>query len=194
MATTPFHISAAVQILDSVEITLVKSIIEIRYPLVYERQFNAGPFETTLYASASGRAYSATNPCVDTSSSSSACAWSVDAAGNRVPYSNVRWHPNKVYCCSTGACLLHLQGFCCSCALSLLPTRSQLTCNALGNVGGSAHCLTFGPLWYSVSTESQCRTSFRHVAYDHCSGLFFWPCDCHFFHQRTIRAMPFGTK
>lgn len=83
------------QILDTIEITLIKSRIEVRYPLIYERQYNAGPFETTLYASPNGRPFSTqTNPCNDAASSTGACTWSVDAVGNRVPFSNVSF----LYC------------------------------------------------------------------------------------------------
>lgn len=157
MSETDLFTRSVLQILDRVEITLVKSIIEVHYSLNYERQFNAGSFESTLYASANGRPFSSqTNPCVDAASSTGACGWTVDANGNRIPFSNVSsfvlfsdpspalHSPSVVY----GAHIL--QGFCCSCALSTALTRSQLTCNALGSLGESAHCLNLGPLWYAV--------------------------------------------
>lgn len=42
-------------LLDTLEFTLQKSGIELHYPLVYERQFNARPYEITLSQSTNGR-------------------------------------------------------------------------------------------------------------------------------------------
>lgn len=47
------------ELLDTLEFTLVKSVIELHYPLIYQRQFNARPREISLSQSANGRVSSA---------------------------------------------------------------------------------------------------------------------------------------
>lgn len=42
-------------LLDTLEFTLAKSGVELHYPLVYKRQFNARPYEITLMQSSNGR-------------------------------------------------------------------------------------------------------------------------------------------
>ena len=57
-----YHVTSATDaqgnvydLLDTLDFTLVKSVIELHYPLVYVRQFNARPAEISLMQSPSGR-------------------------------------------------------------------------------------------------------------------------------------------
>ena len=84
----------AYDLVDTLDITVVKSGIEIHYPLTYERQFNALPYEVSLFQDASGRNFHpSTNPCVSSATSIfGACGWVIDASGDRVLDSNVSEH------------------------------------------------------------------------------------------------------
>ena len=84
-------------LLDSVEITLAKSQVQLVYPLTYDRNYNAQPVEVLRTHDATGRSFNwLTNPCVDDISRDGACGWVIDDARQHVPASN---------------------GFCCRCSL-----------------------------------------------------------------------------
>jgi len=126
-------------LLDTMEITLAKSTVNLQYPLVYERNFNNRPFEIVRTHDSSGRSFNPlTNPCIDDASLDGACGWMLNEAGTRVPYSN---------------------GFCCRCNLDDYfaasgtgsPTRANLDCALFSSSNGqSAHCLRMHPLWLSA--------------------------------------------
>ncbi|KAA0174144.1 hypothetical protein FNF27_04365 [Cafeteria roenbergensis] len=126
-----------VELEDSLSVTLAKSSIVLRYPLQYERTYNADPRELILVRDGQGRDYNwLTNPCKDGTAADAACGSYVDpSTGRTVPYS---------------------QGFCCRCDfgdyMSGGPvglSRANLQCSLLSTeLAQSAHCLRWGPLWY----------------------------------------------
>lgn len=126
-----------VELEDSLSVTLAKSSIVLRYPLQYERTYNADPRELILVRDGQGRDYNwLTNPCKDGTAADAACGSYADpSTGKAVPYS---------------------QGFCCRCDfgdyLSGGPvglSRANLQCSLLSTeLAQSAHCLRWGPLWY----------------------------------------------
>jgi hypothetical protein len=132
---------------DTLEISLVKSKVTLRYPLSYERDFNNKPYEIYLRKDQSGlNLDSFYNPCQDAASSSTAtCGWATD--GRKVPFSN---------------------GFCCSCPGligTLFPQarvgkeRGALSCGAF-TAPQSAHCLRMQPLWYQAFNVGPPQTVF----------------------------------
>jgi hypothetical protein len=147
-----------VDVLDTVTVTLQKSQIVVRYPLVYKRTFNAKPKEIVLTRSADGTPYNfLTNPCQDGTSPSAACGFATDYAGQNIPYS---------------------QGFCCRCSLTdylagqNTLSRSGLQCSLFDSSNAqSAHCLRFGPLWYSAFSMGTPIIEFTiDVIVDHCAS------------------------
>lgn len=126
-----------VELEDSLSITLAKSSIVLRYPLRYERTYNADPRELILVRDSQGRDYNwLTNPCKDGTGPDAACGSYVDpTTGVTIPYS---------------------QGFCCRCEFGDYIaggpaglSRANLQCSLLSTeMAQSAHCLRWGPLWY----------------------------------------------
>ena len=77
-------------LLDTLEFTLHKTGIELHYPLVYQRQFNARPTEISLTQSPNGQSFNfLSNPCLDSPNADGSCGWVIDAQQNRIPSSNV---------------------------------------------------------------------------------------------------------
>ncbi|RYG50344.1 hypothetical protein EON67_05455, partial [archaeon] len=127
-------------ILDEVEITLVKSQISLHYPLLYQRNYNNKPTELVRTRDTTGRGFNwLTNPCVDDADKTGACGWMLDSAGQKIPSSN---------------------GFCCRCDFSDFVSgnapagsRGNLHCELFDSVDSqSAHCLRMDPLAYSAFT------------------------------------------
>ncbi|ORC90464.1 generative cell specific-1 [Trypanosoma theileri] len=111
---------------EPVRLTTRKSRVQYRYPVFYERNFNAQPYErqvTTNFFEG----------CKDTPGETSTCGDVLDTSGNSIPYS-------QGFCCTCGVC--QLAGVCPS------DSRSVQTCSLFGAVG-MASCLRFGDMWYS---------------------------------------------
>ncbi|KAH9578158.1 Generative cell specific-1/HAP2 domain [Trypanosoma melophagium] len=111
---------------EPVRLTTRKSRVQYRYPVFYERNFNAEPYEQQVTTNVfSG--------CRDTPDTSATCGVVLDRFGNPIPYS-------EGFCCNCGIC--QLAGVCPS------NSRSVQTCNLFG-MTGMASCLRFGEIWYS---------------------------------------------
>lgn len=137
-------------LVDSLEISLAKSQINLQYPLSYTRNYNSKPAELVRTADSTGRSFNfLTNACVDDASREGACGWVLDSAGSRVPSSN---------------------GFCCRCSLddyfassgSGSPSRANLNCALFSSSNSqSAHCLRMSPLWYAAFAIGAPQTQYR---------------------------------
>ncbi|EKF32579.1 hypothetical protein MOQ_003566 [Trypanosoma cruzi marinkellei] len=110
---------------EPIRLTTSKSRVQYRYPLFYERNFNAKPYEEEITTELTG--------CDDTFSPTATCGLAKDTAGRPIPYS-------QGFCCRCGACQL----------LGLCPVGSRgLQVCDIFNGAALAACLRFGKLWYS---------------------------------------------
>lgn len=108
-------------------IRVTRSAPKMLYPLYYERDFNAQPYEVAIYRGLFG--------CdADANDAQPTCGRQVDPrTGAAVPYS---------------------EGYCCSCSLCNLlqlcddSSRANTNCNLFGDAQ-TASCLRFNELWYS---------------------------------------------
>lgn len=148
---------AVYDVLETLEVTLAKSRVRLRYPLTFTRLYNAAPREVVRLTDGGGRPFNfLTNPCVDDAASDGACGW-VYAGGARVPSS---------------------QGFCCRCSptdyltSAREPSRANLQCDLFSSSNAqSAHCLRMGPLWYSAYALAAPRVEYTiDVVVRRCSG------------------------
>lgn len=148
-------------LLDSLEISLAKTVVHLHYSLAYTRNYNSKPAELVRTADSTGRSFNfLTNACVDDSSREGACGWVLDSAGARVPSSN---------------------GFCCRCSLddyfassgSGSPSRANLNCALFSSSNSqSAHCLRMSPLWYAAFAVGAPQTQYRvDVAVKRCRSV-----------------------
>ncbi|PBJ75583.1 Generative cell specific 1 protein (GCS1) [Trypanosoma cruzi cruzi] len=108
-----------------IRLTTSKSRVQYTYPLFYERNFNAKPYEEEITTELVG--------CDDTFSPKATCGLATDTAGRPIPYS-------QGFCCRCGPCQL----------LGLCPvgSRGLQVCDIFRGAA-LASCLRFGELWYS---------------------------------------------
>ncbi|KAG8345676.1 hypothetical protein TRVL_03495 [Trypanosoma vivax] len=112
---------------EPIYLTTKKTRVRYHYPLFYERNFNAKPYEEQIPTSLF-------DPCVDKPGSSKAtCGIAHDNYQKPIPFS-------EGFCCNCGAC--QLAGICPS------DSRGLGSCNIFQTTG-SASCLRLGELWYS---------------------------------------------
>ena len=142
---------------DTLEITLFKSTVELRYALTYVQDVNDGPYEIAVYGDGGG-GYNPLHPCNDDASSSAvSCGWVVTPSGSRVASS---------------------QGFCCACSASDYlgmttgGARDGLSCNIFASSGvQAANCLRMAPLWHAAFALGPPRTDYSIVvALKRCAG------------------------
>ncbi|KEG14722.1 generative cell specific-1 [Trypanosoma grayi] len=121
-----------------IRMTTRKSQVQYRYPVFYERNFNAKPYEEQIMTDVF-------QGCSDAFDLMATCGLVMDSNGNTIPYS---------------------QGFCCTCGIcqmaGLCPpdSRGVQTCNLFGK-SGAASCLRFGDLWYAGYTVGSGASWYR---------------------------------
>jgi hypothetical protein len=145
-------------LVDTLEITVAKSAVELSYALTYLRTVNDGPTEIIVAGDGGGPFNALTRPCVDDASSPApSCGYVLAADGGRVPGS---------------------QGFCCRCSLTDYfgatsgGARNGLTCDLLSASGSqAANCLRMAPLWHAAFGVAAPQTAYRlDVAMRRCRG------------------------
>lgn len=118
--------SSTVVSFEPIQLTISRSAVQMRYPLVYVADFNAKPFEENKKGSLTAQ-------CDDSPTSKASCGVQYTPSGEPIPYS-------QGYCCSCGTC--SALGLCSANA------RMSVACNLFGSYS-VASCLRFGDEWYS---------------------------------------------